>query len=151
MDVTGSSRARLWGLLIVGVSLLFLAVGGYLVDRRSRRLPRGLIPGRVHPGGTSARSDRGWAEGVVDDYREGETVTAYYDPSTPSDAYLVQRRDLTKFAFVVLPLVLLATGVLFLWRASWADDDGETSGPTTGEGASGTDGVASGDRRDGRE
>lgn len=170
-----SSRARLGGVVLVGFSLLFLAVGGYLVYEQERALrsyestdatvigtdvdrevDRDPDPGdpdsvtytpiveyryrvdgqtytarNVYPGGTGSRSDRGWAQGVVDDYRQGETVTAYYDPDDPSEAYLVQQRDLAKFAFVVLPLGFLGVGLLLLWRASWAGDDTGAANATT--------------------
>jgi Protein of unknown function (DUF3592). len=154
-------------------SLLFLAVGGYLVYEQEQALRsyesteatvlgtevdrdvdretgepdsvtytpiveyRYRVDGQtytarnVYPGGTSARSDRGWAQGVVDDYRQGETVTAYYDPADTSEAYLIKQRDLTKFAFVVLPLGFLGMGLLLVWRAGWANDDSEEA-PATG-------------------
>jgi hypothetical protein len=70
--------------------------------------------GIVYPGGTPHKSDRGWAESVVSDYQQGETVTAYYNPATPDDAYLVRRRDMTKFALVVVPLGLLVTALVIL-------------------------------------
>ncbi len=178
--MAGSSRTRLVGVVVVGFSLLFLAVGGYLVYEQERALRsfesteatvvgteidrdvdrevgesdsvtyrpiveyrytvdgREYTAGNVYPGGTSARSDRGWAEGVVSDYSRGETVTAYYDPSDPSEAYLVRERDLTKFAFVLLPLVFLGVGLLLVWRAGWSGGD-PTPAPTDTPPSTGAD------------
>jgi len=201
--------ARLFGVVFVLFSLVFLAFGGYLVyeqeralrsfesteatvldtgvDRQVDREPgepddvtyepvveyRYRVDGETHtadnvyPGGTAARSDRGWAQRVVDGYDAGETVTAYYDPDEPGEAYLVQQRDLTKFLFVLAPLFFLAVGALLWWRSTWDSDTGDSSvtaattvgghgntpdadGPDTGEpgdpraGGDGADGTASG-------
>lgn len=186
----GSSRTRLVGVVFVGFSLLFLAVGGYLVYEQEQALRsyesteatvigtgvdrdvdrevnepdsvtyqpiveyRYRVDGEtytaenVYPGGTSSRSDRDWAEGVVDDYRQGETVTAYYNPGNPGEAYLVKQRDLAKFAFVLLPLGFIAIGLLVVWRAGWAGDDDTTESLASGQtatttGDAGDDGSAS--------
>jgi hypothetical protein len=48
-----------------------------------------VMPG---PGRSSSGENR--AENIVADYPEGETVTAYYDPDDPSNAFLVKNRQL---------------------------------------------------------
>lgn len=54
----------------------------------------------------SERKSQGemWAEDFVADYQAGDTVTAYYDPDHPSQAYLVKNRTL-------MPLIVLGVGV----------------------------------------
>jgi len=49
----------------------------------------------VFPGeGAVQKSDRDWAQDVVEDHPEGEQVTASYDPENPSEAFLVEQRQL---------------------------------------------------------
>jgi len=160
----GGSFAALW----IGMSLLFLAIGGYFVYEQEvalrehepteatvvgtdieRDVDRNVgepddvtytpkvryryeVDGETHtstnvfPGGTPGRGDRGWAEEITSDYGAGDEVTVYYDPDEPGEAYLVQKRSYTKFAFVVLPLVFVAIGVALVLRDG-SDGDGTDS------------------------
>lgn len=145
-----------FGVVFTGLSLLFLAIGVYIVYKQERALrsyepteatvvetdidtdrssagsrPRKVVyqpvveyryhvdgkaytTGNVYPGGTSSGDDRDSAESVISDYRQGETVTAHYDPANPDDAYLMKQRELTKFLFVVMPLGFLVMSLLSL-------------------------------------
>jgi hypothetical protein len=57
-------------------------------------------------------STRGWAEGVAGQFHPGQTVTAYYDPDRPDQAFLVP-------TIGGLPLALIAVAVLWLGAFSW--------------------------------
>lgn len=73
----------------------------YTVDGESYRSSNVFpTPGRLW------RSDRSWARDVVADYPDGETVTAYYDPDDPSQAFLVADRT------PLIPLVMVGIGGL---------------------------------------
>jgi hypothetical protein len=73
----------------------------YAVDGNTYRSSNVFpTPGRLW------RSDRSWARDVVADYPEGETVTAYYDPDDPSQAFLVDDRT------PLIPLVMVGLGGL---------------------------------------
>ena len=76
----------------------------------------------VLPGpGLTSRSDRGWAQGVVADHPEGATVTAYYDPENPSNAFLVKNQQrLFPLAFAGVGVVVVLFGVgTFLAVVGW--------------------------------
>lgn len=68
----------------------------------------------VMPGpGETGKGQRGWAEGIVEDHPEGETVTAYYDPEDPSNAFLVKNRE-------VMFLGVAGFGGLFALLGVWS-------------------------------
>ena len=59
-------------------------------------------------------SSRRRAERIIGDFPVGATVTAYYDPDSPDEAYLIKRRSIVPYAFILIPglaMVVLATGL----------------------------------------
>lgn len=65
----------------------------------------------VLPGSGETRKGENWARGIVENHPEGETVTAYYDPQNPSNAFLVENRE-RMYLFVAGVGGLLALGSL---------------------------------------
>lgn len=58
-----------------------------------------------------------WAESVVKDYPEGETVTAYVNPENPDGAFLKKRSERGKVMLAVLELIgflLVGIGAMIL-------------------------------------
>ncbi len=49
-----------------------------------------------------------WAREVADNYQAGQTVTAYYDPAAPNQAYLSRDRIMVPYLLAGIPAVLLA-------------------------------------------
>jgi len=66
-----------------------------------------------------------WAHRFVDQYRAGQSTTAYCDPVNPSDAILTRRLCQVPYFFVIFPMPLLAIGI---WVIQW-------EGMLTGTGA----------------
>ncbi len=48
-----------------------------------------------------------WATKITREYHVGQLVTAYYNPSHPSDAYLLHQESFLPYIFVVAPLVMI--------------------------------------------
>ena len=51
-------------------------------------------------------SSYGWAEGIRARFPVGDSVTAYINPASPSQGFLIHQLSLFPLAFVVLPLLL---------------------------------------------
>lgn len=51
-------------------------------------------------------SSYGWAEGIQQRYRVGDSVTAYVNPVSPSDGFLLRQLSWFPLVFVVIPLLM---------------------------------------------
>lgn len=60
----------------------------------------------VYPGPGQVSKSRIDAEDVVENYPEGETVTAYYNPEDPSESFLIKQRNTT------MPMLMVGMGAL---------------------------------------
>jgi len=60
----------------------------------------------VYPGVGQTTKSQFEAEDVVEQYPEGETASAYYNPENPSEAFLIEKRN------TLIPLMMIATGGL---------------------------------------
>jgi hypothetical protein len=74
------------------------------------------VDGETYQGGRvtpldAGSSDRGWAEGVARRFNEVDTVTIYYDPASPGDAFLLRHVSFFPYIFVVFPMLFLVLGV----------------------------------------
>lgn len=56
----------------------------------------------------------GWAYGIAARYAPGQRTTAWYDPSSPGQAYLLHEWSVLPYIFIVFPLGFIA---LFRWAA----------------------------------
>ena len=63
----------------------------------------------VYPLNSSSGADE--AEAVVQQFRPGQEVTAWYDPSTPSTAFLVRRCSFFPYIFMLFPMIHIAAGL----------------------------------------
>ena len=82
-------------------------------------------------GGASYASDRvtpfsesrsgSWAHTLAARYHAGQAVTAYYNPASPSDAYLERQMQIMPFALIAFPLAFMGVWTLAL-RTSHAHD-----------------------------
>lgn len=72
----------------------------YTVDGHTYRSDN-VFPGSGDPEKSAYKADR-----IVDDYPEGATVTAYYNPNKPANSFLIQKRD------VLMPLAMTGLGGL---------------------------------------
>ena len=75
------------------------------------------VSSRVHP--LSISQSGTWARDIVERYKVGGTYTAYRDPSSPGDAFLVKTWSMLPWMFIVVPgIILLLVGYAFLsaWR-----------------------------------
>lgn len=76
-----------------------------LVEYRYRVAGRTYTASRVTPLNES-RSGR-WAHRLAARFSIGAVHTAYYDPDSPADAFLVRSRSIIPWAFIGMPLVML--------------------------------------------
>jgi len=60
----------------------------------------------VYPGPGQTTKSEFEAEDVAEQYPEGETVTAYYSPENPSEAFLIETRN------TLMPLFMIGMGGL---------------------------------------
>ena len=65
-----------------------------------------VMPG---PGRSSTGENR--AESLVEDHPEGETVTAYYDPENPSNAFLVKNQQLLFLGIAAFGGIFVLAGI----------------------------------------
>ena len=70
----------------------------------------------VMPGPGRSASGKNRAQNIVDDHPEGETVTAYYDPENPSNAFLVKNRQLKFIGVAAFGGLFSLFGVIGLVR-----------------------------------
>jgi len=99
----------------------------------------------VFPPTLEGRGSREWAEGVLEEYEPGDRVNVTYDPESPGDGYIRERRSPTPVISFGMGLVTLAFAFLFgvaalqsgrdavqdePWRI--ADEDGDTDGADSG-------------------
>lgn len=69
----------------------------------------------VLPGdGRTAKSNRGWAEKIVNNHPAGSTATVYYDPPDPSTSFLLKRRNNKLLVFAGVGGLLAIVGVVGL-------------------------------------
>ncbi|MEF8879122.1 MAG: DUF3592 domain-containing protein [Candidatus Thermoplasmatota archaeon] len=60
-------------------------------------------------------SDKGYAEGIVDKYPEGENVTVHYNPDKPSEAVLEPGLNIMSIIPIIFGVVLLIVGIAILY------------------------------------
>ena len=63
----------------------------------------------VYPLSSSSGADE--AEAVVQQFRPGQEVTAWYDPNKPSTAFLVFRCSFFPYIFMLFPMIHIAAGL----------------------------------------
>lgn len=82
------------------VSYLFepLVVYSYRVKGRE------YISSRVFPRRMRMKGDFEWAREIRYSFRKGNSVTAYYNPSSPSDALLIKRYSFTPFLWLFMTM-----------------------------------------------
>lgn len=59
----------------------------------------------------NSNSGAGEAEAVVQQFRPGQEVTAWYDASEPSSAFLVPRCSFFPYIFILFPMIHIAAGL----------------------------------------
>lgn len=84
------------------------ASDGYLVEVTYEYTVDGRTyeSSNVYPGPGQTTKSQFEAEDVVEQYPEGETVTAYYNPENPSEAFLIKTRN------TLIPLFMIGMGGL---------------------------------------
>ncbi len=75
----------------------------------------------------SSSTSRGKADALIAQYPVGRTVTVYYDPTDPGQAFLVRRWEFTPYLFLMFPMIHLAIG-MGLWFAAAAGRRATTTG-----------------------
>ena len=63
----------------------------------------------------------GWAHRVTARYQVGNDYTAYYDPTNPTEAFLMRSRSIIPWAFLIIPLIGMAFIVAGI-RGSYSEE-----------------------------
>jgi hypothetical protein len=93
-------------------------------DTRGRTLEQPIVMYSYQVDGVHYSTDRvtvleasrsgHWATDVASRFHAGDTVTAYYDPTAPGSAFLIEERSWTIYASFIAPLVI-AIVLACLW------------------------------------
>ena len=64
---------------------------------------------------TSSGSE--WAHEVVERFKPGQQVTAYYNPAATDEAYLIREADIFPYLFILFPMLHVCVGLAVWWFA----------------------------------
>jgi Protein of unknown function (DUF3592) len=118
-----SQEAPLKGVLPVTATVLRSDVVAH-TDPRGNTLEQPIVMYSYQVDGVRYSTDRvtlreasrsgHWAKDVAARFRAGDTVTAYYDPTSPGSAFLITERNWLFYLALIVPVVL-AIALAALW------------------------------------
>lgn len=77
------------------------------------------IDGREHSASTPLPLDTagssGWAYGIALRFKPGQSVTAYYNPREPEQAFLLREVSAFPYLFILFPMIHVCAGLAIWW------------------------------------